>query len=114
MARNFPLIQSGSAVADANGNAVVEMRPGIAGEWWRVRNTSVSGNSSNEPVVKIYKGFVSDACLIGGSLTGNLDSANGDDYIQPNEAIICVWSQATPGASFTVTITGERGRNGIF
>lgn len=107
-------MQSGSAVADANGTATVELRPGIAGEWWRIRNTSVSGNSANEPVVKVYKGFVTDSHLIGGSLTGNLDSAVGDDYLQPNEALICVWTGATPGAHFTVTVTGERGRDGVF
>lgn len=107
----MPLYESGRAVADANGIATVELRSSIAGEWWRVKNASVSGDSTLEPVVKVYRGFVSESSIIGGSLTGNLDSAIGDDRIQPNEAIICQWTGATAGASFTFTIQGERGRN---
>lgn len=110
MATEIQLFESGRATADANGRAQVEMRSAIWGEWWRVRNTSVNGNSTLEPEVRVYRGFVSDSSLIGGSLTGNLDSATGADIFQPNEAIIFVWTGATPGAQFTATITGERWR----
>jgi len=110
MTSKYQLFESGRAVADASGRAQVEMRSALWGEWWRVTNTSVNGNSTVEPQLKVYRGFVSDSSLIGGSLTGNLDSATGNDVIQPNEAILFVWTGATPGAQFTATITGERWR----
>lgn len=110
MATELQLYESGRATADANGRAQVEMRSAIWGEWWRVTNASVSGNSVLEPQLKVYRGFVSDTALIGGSLTGNLDSATGNDVIQPNESVIFVWTGATPGAQFTATVTGVRWR----
>lgn len=103
------LAESGRATANAAGIATVELRAAKAGEWWRIKNSSVSGNSALEPTCKVYRGFVSESSIIGGSLTGNLDSAHGDDYIQPNEAVICQWTGATPDSSFTFTIQGERG-----
>lgn len=109
MTTKLALAESGRATANASGIATVELRASRAGEWWRIRNSSVSGDSVLEPVVKVYRGFVSESSIIGGSLTGNLDSASGDDYIQPNEAVICQWTGATPGATFTFTVQGERG-----
>lgn len=110
MTNNLPLAESGRAIADANGIATVTLRAARAGEWWRVKSSSISGNSVLEPTVKVYRGFVSESSIIGGSLTGNLDSATGDDFIQPNEAVICQWTGATPGTQFTFTVQGERGR----
>lgn len=109
MTTRLALAESGRATANASGIATVELRAAKAGEWWRVKSASISGNSALEPTVKIYRGFVSESSIIGGSLTGNLDSAIGDDFIQPNEAIICQWTGATVGAQFTFTVQGERG-----
>ena len=108
MTNRVPLYESGRATAAANGLATVELRSPRAHEWWRVTGASVSGNSALEPTVKVYRGFVSESSVIGGSLTGNLDSATGDDLIQPGEAVICQWTGATPGTLFTFTIQGER------
>lgn len=107
----MPLYESGRATADASGTATVQLRASVWGEWWRIKNANVSGNSAIEPEVRVYRGFVGDSNRIGGSLTGNLDTAAGDDYIPPNEAVIAQWTGATPGAQFTFTITGERGRD---
>lgn len=109
MTNKLVLAESGRATANASGIATVELRAARAGEWWRIKNTSVTGNSTLEPTVKVYRGFVSESSIIGGSLTGNLDSASGDDYIQPNEGVICQWTGATSGAIFTFTVQGERG-----
>lgn len=108
--RSSALYESGRAVADANGTATVQLRSGIFGEWWRITGSTMNGNSALEPTAKVYRGFVSDSCVIGTSGSGNLDNANGNDFIPPNEAVICQWIGATPGAQFTFTITGERGR----
>lgn len=110
MTASLPLYESGRAVAGANGIATVELRSAISGEWWRIRGSAISGNSVLEPSAKVYRGFVTESSIIGTSGSGNLDNANGDDYIPPNEAVICQWTGATPGAQFTFTITGERGR----
>lgn len=110
MTSKYPLTESGRATADASGIATVQMRSAISGEWWRVKSTSVSGNSALEPQAKVYKGFVSESALIGGSASGNLDSGYGDDLIEPGVAVIVQWTQATAGAQFTATIQGERWR----
>jgi hypothetical protein len=107
--RNLPLAESGRAIANASGIATVELRSAKAGEWWKITNATVNGNSALEPVAKVYRGFVSDSNVIGGSLTGNFDSASGDDFIQPGVAVICQWIGATAGSQFTFTIQGERG-----
>jgi hypothetical protein len=109
MTSNLPLYESGRATADANGVATVTLRASRWGEWWRIKGSTVNGNSVLEPQAKVYRGFVSDSAIIGGSNSANLDTATGDDYIPPNESVICQWTGATPGAQFTFTITGERG-----
>lgn len=110
MTSNLPLYESGRATADANGVATVTLRSSIWGEWWRIKSASISGNSALEPQAKVYRGFVADSNIIGGSNSANLDSASGDDFIPQNESVVCQWTGATPGAQFTFTITGERGR----
>lgn len=109
--RKYPLAESGRAIADAAGVATVQLRSQIGGEWWEITSASVSGDSTLEPQVKIYRGFISDSYIIGGSASGNLDSGYGSDLIHPNVAVIAQWTQATPGAQFTFTVQGQRWRD---
>ena len=109
--KKYPLAESGRAIADAAGIATVQLRSQIGGEWWEITSATVSGNSVLEPQVKIYRGFISDSFIIGGSASGNLDSGYGSDLIQPNVSVIAQWTQSTPGSQFTFTVQGQRWRD---
>lgn len=108
MPSEYQLVQSSSAVADANGTASVALSPSRAFEAWHVTSVSIQSNSSDlTPELREYKNSVSDTTLTGSSRSGDLDSGNSNLDIMPGESLIYVWTNCDVGARCSVIIQGK-------
>lgn len=107
---SFPVEESATAVADANGRAVVRLGPSRAMEKWSITNTAVQSTSVDTATFKLYRGSESTSRFIEGTYAGGQDNSNTAYTLQNGEPAVGVWTGATIGATCTMTIsgTGER------
>lgn len=105
----FPLTQSGRAVADSNGKAVITIGPERAFEKWHVTGVAVQSSSSTlVPEVREYRQSEAESNLIGTTRSGDLDSGASDVTLEPGEHVIYVFTNADVGATCQVTVNGTR------
>lgn len=107
---DYPLRESGSAVADSAGVATVRIGPTRAFEAWLVESVTVQSTSALDSELKEYLGDPAPSRLTGTSRIGNLDSGvNPNPIILPNgEQLVYQWTGCTTGATCTVTLQGRR------
>lgn len=105
----FPLIQSGRAIADSNGKAVITIGPERAYEKWHITSVAVQSSSTDlVPEVREYRQSEADSNLIGTTRSGDLDSGDADVTLQPTEHVVYVFTNADVGSTCEVTINGSR------
>lgn len=105
-----PLYETGRAVADANGRAVVNLANLRAFVRWKVIRYTVSSTSVSETTAKVYRSHESPSMMLEGTYSGRQDASDTDTKIGTGESLLCVWSGATAGASCVFTIEGEQYR----
>lgn len=108
MAQETTHYQTATVTLGANGSGTVFVGPTVAGTSWTVTNMSTTGNSAVQPVLKVYRGNVSDQYLLNGTLMGNLDQNNDQIVLQNNEKLACQYTGGTAGAVMTVNITATQ------
>lgn len=105
----FPLTQSGRAIANSAGKAVINIGPDRAYEKWHITSVAVQSSSSTlVPEVREYRQSEAESNLIGTTRSGDLDSGSSDVTLQPGEHIIYVFTGADVGSTCEVTVNGTR------
>jgi hypothetical protein len=108
------LLASDTKTADASGKAVCQVQPLRAFESWKITNTAVQSTSTAIPTVKTYRGGESPSSFLEGSYTANFNSSDTVIDLNNGERLLVVFEGCTPGASCSVSVSGEKvGRNGI-
>lgn len=109
---DFPLYESATAIADANGRAVAQIQPMKAFERWRITRTGVQSTSTTKvPTARLYRGSETPSTFMEGSQSGNLDSTDTGYELRTGERILCVWSNNDVSAACTLTIEGSKTRD---
>jgi hypothetical protein len=108
VSRTVPLNASGSVTLNGSGNGQVALGPSLPGTAWYPTGASVIVSSSGSvPTLKLYLGSVGQSNFIGGSYTGNNDTASVSAItLYPGQVIIAVWAGGDSGATATVVLTG--------
>lgn len=111
MSRTVPLNVSASVVLDGSGNGQVQIGPVIAGVSWKVTAEGVLVQPTSTTVVsqfKLYLGAAQPGNFLGGSYTGDNNSASIPAILYPGQVLTGVWSGGNPGATATLTLTGTQ------
>lgn len=104
----YPLLESVSAVAGADGRAVVSKGPGKYGESWEVTLLATTTNSTTESQLRVYRGVESATALVASTYSGNQDTAGGNTIQVPSQdKLVFVWSNASEGANCSCRIEGN-------
>lgn len=101
------LLASDSKVANAAGKAICIVQPLRAFESWEITNTAVQSTSTTVPTVKTYRGGESPSSFIEGTYTGNFNASNTRIDLANGERLLAVFEGCTPGASCTVSVSGN-------
>lgn len=111
MSHTVPLNVSVSVVLDGSGNGQVQLGPVIAGVSWQVTGEGVLVQPASTTVVsqfKLYLGAAQPGNFLGGSYTGDNNSASIPATLYPGQVLTGVWSGGNPGATATMTLTGTQ------
>lgn len=97
----------GTAVADANGRAVIPLGPQRGNENWYLQTIAVSNDGAALPDARGYLGVESLSTLLV-SFPNNLQAAQEfpEIHIPPGSRLVAVWAGATPGSTSTLTVHG--------
>jgi hypothetical protein len=96
---------------NGSGNGTASIGPTRVRERWypSIVSVSVSSNAS-EPACKTYRGpQITDAAFVDGTYTGSSDSTDSfqGTELHAGDKVWAVWTGGDPGATATVTVTGE-------
>lgn len=96
-----------SVTLDANGYGAVRLAP--SAKRWVIRYLTVRASSKvAESRVSIYDNYIGEQYLIDMSRSGSTgDTTDTEMNIADGYAIWVVWENGDPGATATVTYTGE-------
>lgn len=111
MSRTVPLNVSGSVVLDGSGNGQVQLGPVVAGVSWQVTGEGVLVQPASLTVVslfKLYLGAVVAGNFLGGTYTGDNNSASIPAALYPGQVLTGVWTGGNPGATATLTLSGTQ------
>ena len=104
----IPVEESGTATADANGDASAKFTNYRAFRWVITRLISVVSGSTTEASLRVYKNAISTANQIDSTYTANNAVSGSNEFeLRRGESLIFVWSDATPGATCTGNIQGS-------
>jgi hypothetical protein len=100
----------GATYGDAAGTGygTVTLGPSLPGTIWTPQSCSIitSSNNSGTTAFALYQNLISSATYIGGSASGNFDTASLDITLYPGQFLLGVWSNGDPGALAVLTIYG--------
>ena len=111
MSHSVPLQVSASVVLDGSGNGSVQLGPQIAGTSWQPAAAGVLVAPVSSAVVsqfKLYLGQPQPQNFLGGSYTGDNNSAGLSVTLYPGQVITGVWTGGNPGATATLTLSGTQ------
>lgn len=69
--------------------------------------TSQALNSSPVPACQFFKNGTAQQQSIGGTFSGNMDTATGRVVMYPDDTLYCVWTGGIPATLATAIIAGE-------
>jgi hypothetical protein len=111
VSQSVPLQVSGSVVLDGTGGGQVQLGPQIAGTSWQPAAAGVVVAPVSSTVVslfKLYNGAAQPQNFIGGSYTGDNNSAGLALTLYPGQVLTGVWTGGNPGAVATLTLNGTQ------
>lgn len=111
MSQSVPLQVSGSVVLDGSGGGSVQLGPQIAGTSWQPTAAGVLVAPVSTTVVsnfKLYNGAAQPQNFIGGTYTGDNNSAGLAVTLYPGQVLTGVWTGGNPGATATLTLSGTQ------
>ena len=111
MSQSVPLQVSASVVLDGTGAGQVQLGPQIAGTSWQPAAAGVLVAPVSASVVslfKLYLGTAQPQNFLGGSYTGDNNSAGLAVTLHPGQVITGVWTGGNPGATATLTLSGTQ------
>jgi hypothetical protein len=111
MSQSVPLQVSGSVTLDGSGNGTVQLGPQIAGVSWQPTAAGVLVAPASTSVVSLFKLYLGQAQpqnFIGGSYSGDSNSAGLAVTLYPGQVITGVWTGGNPGATATLTLSGTQ------
>ena len=111
MSRSVPLTVSASVVLDGSGGGQVQLGPVVAGVSWQVTAEGVLVQPASSTVVsqfKLYLGGPQPGNFLGGTYTGDNNSASIAATLHPGQVLTGVWSGGNPGATATMALTGTQ------
>lgn len=100
--------QTRNVTLDANGGGSAYLGATVAGTKWTIINMVTSGNSTVQPVLKVYRGAIAPSNLMSGTMTGNIDNNSDRIELQANERLAIEYSGGTPGSLMTFNIIAEQ------
>lgn len=106
----IPLDASATATADANGNATVRMSPQVAGSSWVIKRMITAIPTMDPQAIvdlKVYRNIISEANRLDATSSAAQDSSETSIPVRTTDVIIGIYSGVTPGASCTLSITGD-------
>lgn len=108
---DYPLNESVTAVAGANGIARVQMGPLRSLETWEVVSTTVASTSTAlVPTCKLYRGGEGPSNLFEGTFSGNLDTTDTPYSLRSGEKMLAIFAGCDIGAQCTITMQGRSKR----
>lgn len=105
--RTAQLDEANSGTFDALGVAVVRIGPTRVQQYWKPSNVAVSSTSSSDTEARVYLGAATPSNLLAGSYSGNRDNAPIAQPLGFGQVLTVVWSGGTPGATATVSVSGQ-------
>jgi len=111
VSQSVPLQVSASVVLDGSGNGSVQLGPQIAGTSWQPAAAGVLVSPVSTSVVsqfKLYLGAAQPQNFIGGSYTGDSNSAGLAVTLYPGQVLTGAWTGGNPGATATLTLSGTQ------
>lgn len=100
---------SGSAVASAAGVATVFLPLVPFGERWVINSLSCLSTSALRSAFNVYRNAVSQPTFLDGvTISGNKNTTDTVMRLEPNDRLVCQWTNATPGSVCTVTAEGSK------
>lgn len=111
----LPLNESATAQADASGNAIVRMTPGVSGSSWKIKRmvTSVAGVNPRTIVnLVVYRNVISETNRLDGTTSAAQDASETDIDVSASDTILGVYSDCPVGSFATLAVSGykETGR----
>lgn len=103
--RPWKMSQTGIVAAD--GTATVTITPGPAGRY-DIDSTAVSlsGNTARNPICRIYRDSIAQLNQQDATKSGDGDTSNTIYHLNGSDAVIAVWTGATPGAIAGLRLMG--------
>lgn len=107
-----PYSESGTAVADANGDATVRVRgPHRTGTTWQMGQavlTATQGSSATACTAELFRSIVQRSTSMGTSLNADADTMEGlsGDVFMPGDQLLVVFAGCEPASICSVTVTG--------
>lgn len=111
MAVSIPLSVSARVTLNGSGNGSVSLGPLVPGVSWQPVSVAVRVNPTSNTVVSeffLYNGIAVDSNFLGGSYTGDNNSAGLAITLWPGQILTGVWTGGNPGATATMTLYGTQ------
>jgi hypothetical protein len=111
VSQSVPLQVSVSVVLDGSGNGTVQAGPQVAGVSWQPAAAGVLVSPVSTTVVSLFKLYLGQAQpqnFLGGSYTGDNNSAGLAVTLYPGQVITGTWTGGNPGATATLTLSGTQ------
>lgn len=99
--------QSGSVTLDGDGSGSVRIAP--SGRDWVINYLTVrTSSNAKEATASLYENYIGDDYLIDASFTGSTgDTTDTTIPVRDGYAVVIAWTGGDPGATATVTYSGE-------
>lgn len=110
MSESRPLRDSRVVTLDGAGQGSVIFGPSRPNTRWIISRYSVRVSSNaNEPQANVYRGTPNPGSQISGTYSGSndTDSDVADNPLFPGEFYTCQWTGGDPGATATISFSGE-------
>lgn len=116
MGSTLALNEYASATADSTGTATVTIGPHRYGDSWYITLISSEVQSTKQTTLTIYRGVPSNTSIIGGTYSGNFDSASGGApiVVKDGDKLTFQWTNCNQGDVCQARLEGtfQSGRYG--
>lgn len=107
--QELQLNKGGQVTLNASGTGTVKLGPTQYGQRWKVTNVAVATSTAvNVPECRIYLGPPAATSMLGGSFSGNQDTASTQVELLPGQYLTAVWTGGDSGAVATLSLYGTR------
>lgn len=102
--------RTASVTLDASGAGAVAFNVDNTNQRWIIDTvavqTSQAANTAPVPQAIAYRNSIDRQGFAGGTMTGNLDTAQGRMILYPDDTLYVAWTGGIPGTIATATVSG--------